>query len=180
MNPQKPSRIDPKLREIYERVMGTPIPTPTTPPLQSTASPLTRGKSVSGQVSQPPQTRAQTHPPVADSTSSPYPTQEPQLQPEIDPQLQYAPTSKSAPPPYSDSSESVYQDSNFAQEIPDTPTTESYPTLEDAILQPEAFVMERRGKPGKKFLFIIIASIFLVIFVLFLANVLDLKLPSLH
>lgn len=32
MDPQKLSQLDPKLREAYQRVMGTPIPTPQTAP----------------------------------------------------------------------------------------------------------------------------------------------------
>lgn len=34
MDPQKLSQLDPKLRDAYQRVMGTPIPPPATPPIQ--------------------------------------------------------------------------------------------------------------------------------------------------
>jgi len=39
MDPQKLSQLDPKLREAYQRVMGTTIPTPPAAPIQTQAPP---------------------------------------------------------------------------------------------------------------------------------------------
>lgn len=39
MDPQKLSQLDPKLREAYQRVMGTPIPAPQAQPIQAQTPP---------------------------------------------------------------------------------------------------------------------------------------------
>lgn len=40
MDPQKLSQLDPKLREAYQRVMGTPIPPPPPPPPMPDPNPV--------------------------------------------------------------------------------------------------------------------------------------------
>ncbi|OGH25098.1 MAG: hypothetical protein A3B47_03315 [Candidatus Levybacteria bacterium RIFCSPLOWO2_01_FULL_39_24] len=70
MDPQKLSQLDPKLREAYQRVMGTTIPTPPAAPIQTQAPP-----------------------PSIPSD----PTQIPQPQPIINPQSQAVPMPESVP-----------------------------------------------------------------------------------
>lgn len=73
MDPQKLAQLDPKLREAYQRVMGTPIPPmPTPQPKPEPAQPP---------VSEP-------HP----APSIPKPIAEPEPQPAINPQPQTIPT----------------------------------------------------------------------------------------
>lgn len=63
MDPQLPTGIDPKLKEAYDRVMSTTIPSPTQPPLSQVPTP-----QPSAQIAQPMPTPVSANPvPVSQS-----------------------------------------------------------------------------------------------------------------
>lgn len=152
MDPQKLSQLDPKLREAYQRVMGTTIPDP------QAQTPL------------PDEASAKAGSPISDPTSTPQPqspsTPAPKSffipQPETNPQPQAPLAGGPAPEP-----------TIPAQPIPTQNFTAPPP-------MPQTQTMAVKKKSGiTPVLFGIVGLIFLVIYTLFWTKIFNLKLPFL-
>jgi len=164
MNPQKLSQLDPKLREAYERVMGTNIPTTSattiqaqTPPPPPTSNPIPQPQP---QPIQPPVSMPQP------STLPIQPITEPQ--PVINPQPIPTPEPVTAPQPTT----------NFVQmnsEVPAAPTANANFTMP---VQTKTAVL-KKNNGIMPILFLFVGIIFLLIYSLFWAKIFNLSLPFL-
>jgi len=155
MDAQKLSQLDPKLREAYQRVMGTVIPEPAAPG-QTPTPPPADAPNIPTPVPTP--TPQQPVPPVAD----PQPTTNPQPTPE--------PT---APPQPA---------SNFVQM---NSAVEAAPTLNSPNFAAPAAPVQNTVVLKKKntlmpLLFGIAGLVFIAIYTLFWAKIFNLKLPFLQ
>lgn len=163
MDPQKLASLDPKLRDAYQRVMGTTIPEPqTAPPAQMQAPPPPIEK---------PTTPTE---PTVTPTSEPQPaplTSQPiaEPQPAINPQPQSIPTPQSIP---------AQPTSNFVQmnsEVAATPTFNS-PNFSAPASQTQTIALKKKNKM-MPILFGIVGLIFIAVYTLFWTKIFNLKLP---
>jgi hypothetical protein len=155
MDPQKLSQLDPKLRDVYQRIMGTQVSNP-----QAAAAPV------------PPQ---QNTPPVQARTfvrSTPQIEIQPQPIPPVQPPIFAQPNQVVQPNP-------VFQ---MNPQIP-TPAVTATPNFAPPPpappVQAQGMTMEKKGGSIKFILFGIVFLVFLVIYTLFWAKVFNLKLPFL-
>lgn len=153
MDPQKLASLDPKLREAYQRVMGTTIPDPNpTPQPQPQPEPIPT----------PPPTVPPVQPPAEPPIPQPVP--EPEPQPTI-------PQSEPASTP---------QVSNFVQmnsEVAATPGSANFAT---PAPMPQTQTMAVKKKNHlMPILAGVVILIFLVIYFLFWAKIFNFKLPFL-
>ena len=198
MDPQKLSQLDPKLREAYQRVMGTSIPQPKTSPIQTQASPPAGGPQP---VPVPDPTPSQTPVPEPEPTPSPVgkstltieelsnkltepiPTPQPSIpQPDSEPQPtipQPEPPPPGGPIPQpSISREPEVKATNFDQmnsEVAAAPSQNfTAPTL-----QAQTITLKKKNRMMIPVLFGIIGLIFIVIYTLFWTKIFNLNLPFL-
>ena len=178
MDPQKLSQLDPKLREAYQRVMGTPIPQPRGEP----ASPkIQRGEPIQAQTPPPPATSdvvpAGGHmPPMPDPTTTPLPqpesVSEPQSAiPQPDPVPPLEPAISPEPP---------VQASNFVQmnsEVAAAPSQNfAQPT---PIAQAQTMAIKKKSGIMMPVLFGIVGLASIAIYTLFWTKIFNFKLPFL-
>ena len=172
MDPQKLSQLDPKLREAYQRVMGTTIPEPQFPPVQTQTPPPADGSTIptpdpipTPQQPQPiptiPTDRSNPSIPQPEpAPSSPEPVAEPQPIQMPDPATQAQPTS------------------NFTQmnsEVSAAPSLNS-PNFSAPALQVATFKKKNGIMP---ILFGFVGLIFIAIYTLFWTKIFNFKLPFL-
>lgn len=160
MDPQKLSQLDPKLREAYQRVMGTSIPQPQVAPIQTQTPP-------------PP-------PPMPDPIPMPQPLPTPEPVPSPIPTIEEPPAiptpEPAMPEPVSEPQPAIPQQppivaSNFVQmnsEVAATP-------------MPQAQTMTVRKKQGMMtpVLFGIVGLVFIAIYTLFWTKIFNFQLPFL-
>ena len=169
MDPQKLSQLDPKLRDAYQRVMGTVIPNPQTPAQTQTPAPPTPNPT--------PQPQSQPEPQPAPLV--PEPIAEPQ--PSINPQQEAIPTPESIP---------AQSSSNFVQmnsEVPVAPspaaastpnfTAPAKPDL--APIQTQTIVIKKKNNILMTALIGIAVLIFIAVYSLFWTKIFNFKLPFL-
>lgn len=147
MDPQKLSQLDPKLREAYQRVMGTPIPQPQTP------SP----------------------PPMPAQNPTPYPAPEPQsipTPPPAMPEPQPAIPPQPEPPPAGGSIPAA----NFDQMNSEVAATQPSPNFSAPTAQTQTAALKKKNNLMPIFIGVA-ALIFLVVYTLFWTKVFNFKLP---
>ncbi len=158
MDPQKLAGLDPKLREAYQRVMGTTIPEP--------QAPITQVQTPAAS----PFDAIPTNQPQMQPTMPSDPATEPQ--PAINPQYQPAPMPESAMP--------TQPSSNFVQmnsEVAATPTATSSNFTAPA---PETqTVVVKKKNVITPILYGFVGLIFIAVYTIFWAKILNFKLPFL-
>lgn len=179
MDPQKLSQLDPKLRDAYQRVMGTTIPEPQVTP----ASPkFQRGE--------PAQT--QTPPPVGGPTApipDPISTPQPQPQPQPEPKPSEPPTSEPQPAPLipepiAEPQPAINpqpQASNFVQmnsEVAASPAAAPTPNF-TAPIQIQTISIKKKNNILIPVMFGIAALVFITVYTLFWTKIFNFKLPFL-
>lgn len=158
MDPQKLSQLDPKLRDAYQRVMGTTIPQPQTPPAQ-TQDPIQP-------ISPTPAPQPQSTPAVT-SASEPFITS----QPAINQQPQSIPTPEMSVP--------AQPASNFVQMNSEVPAPSQNFTAPPLMPQAQTMAVKKKSGIMMPIIFGIVGLIFLVIYTLFWTKIFNLKLPFL-
>lgn len=155
MDAQKLSQLDPKLRDAYQRVMGTVIPEPTVPNQSPT-------------------------PPVnTPTTPTPNPTPQPAVPPVVDPQPVVNPQSTPQPTPEPASQQPT---SNFTQM---NSTVAAAPALNSPNFSAPAAPIQNTAVFKKKsgltpILFIIAGIFFIGIYTLFWIKIFNLQVPFLQ
>jgi hypothetical protein len=169
MDPQKLSKLDPKLRDAYQRVMGTTIPeapavapaqaqtpTPSTTPPISTLQPQSEIKSNNFPIASNPYSQSVVE----------------QSQPATNPQSESTPIAQSAPTP------------NVVQANPEAPApaTANFANFTAPPSTPQAQTMEIKKKKGimMPILFGIVGLVFIVIYTFFWTKIFNFKLPFLQ
>jgi uncharacterized membrane protein len=156
MDPQKLSNLDPKLRDAYQRVMGTTIPDPQTP--------------ASTPVQAPTQPTDQPTIPTTDPTPAPQPQPEPAIPQMPTPEPQSIPTSQ--PDPTQPASNFTQMNSEIA-----APTVGASNFASPAF-QTQSMAIKKKSKI-MPILFVFLGLIFLVIYTLFWTKFFNFKLPFL-
>lgn len=165
MDPQKLSQLDPKLRDAYQRVMGTPIPevqTQTPPPPPGQPSPM------------PDPTPTPTPMPQPEPTPTPTPTiQEPPVAPFEPPAVPPTPVQEPAipqqPPP-----------SNFVQMNSEVASTPSQNFTNPGVApQSQTIALKKKNGMMMPVLFGIVGVVFIVVYTLFWTKIFNFKLPFL-
>ena len=184
MDPQKLAGLDPKLRDAYQRVMGTTIPEPTAPSAPiSTPTPVT------------PDPTSQPQPTLTPEPTMPTPTPAPVMEeptkpiepimppaPEPQPTVPVEPTPAPAvePQPITNPQPQVMPEpaqptSNFVQMNSEVATS---PNFSAPAPQAQTMAIKKKGKM-MPVLFTIVGLIFVVIYTIFWAKILNFKLPFL-
>ena len=159
MDPQKLSQLDPKLRNAYQRVMGTVIPEPQVAPIQTQAPPLTNNYTV---------------PAPPNPIPNPQPQPEPQ-QPTVEPQPAINPQPVIPTQPTS----------NFVQmnsQVPAAPPAATPPTQNFTVPTPQAQTMVSKKKKGgimMPIFFVIVGLVSIAGYTFFWTKFFNLKLPFL-
>lgn len=183
MDPQKLSQLDPKLRDAYQRVMGTVIPEPQAPVAQAQAS------------TPPPAPPVPPTPPTPDPIPIPQPTPQPEPIPtpvvEPVPAVQEPSPVPAVPPvqpppaiPQPVESQPAInpqpQNSNFAQM--NSEVTAVAPAAGNlnftAPIQTQATTLKKKNGM-MPILFGIVGFVFIVVYALFWAKIFNFKLPFL-
>ncbi|MBI4096457.1 MAG: hypothetical protein HY425_01940 [Candidatus Levybacteria bacterium] len=160
MDPQKLSQLDPKLRDAYQRVMGTVIPDPPVPAPQPTPQP----EPTPAPIAEPAPAIEEPAVPPAEPPAAPSIPQQPISEPEltINPQPQAA---------------------NFVQmnsEISAAPDVAAVPDSNFAMpAQAQTATIKKKSNALMPILFVIAGVVFIVIYALFWTKVFNLKLPFL-
>ncbi|MBI2613245.1 MAG: hypothetical protein HYW62_00515 [Candidatus Levybacteria bacterium] len=202
MDPQKLSQLDPKLREAYQRVMGTPVPQPQTqPPSPAFGVASPRGEPIQTQTLTPP--AGGTTPPMPNPTPAPTPMPQPEPIPTQPIQPPPAPTNE--PEPISEPQPSIPepqpaihpqpepiptpdlaiptqpQASNFVQMNSEVTASPSSANFSAPQPQPQAQTIAIKKKSGIMIpiLFGIAGLIFIVIYTLFWTKIFNFKVPFL-
>ena len=166
MDPQKLSQLDPKLREAYQRVMGTSIPTPPPMPDPTPApAPQPEPSTIPTPPVQPP-----TPVPQPPPTGGPTPESSMPEPPVFEPQPAI-PQPESIPTP---------QASNFVQmnsEVPAAPAANT-PNF-SAPVQTQTVAIEKKSGVMIPILFGIAGLVFIAIYTLFWTKIFNFKLPFL-
>lgn len=159
MDPQKLSQLDPKLRDAYQRVMGTVIPEPQSAPA-------------------PTQT-----PPPAVPNPTPAPQINPQPEPIPSPAINEPAPSISEPPTEQSVINPQPQAANFIQmnsEIPTAPAAAapiaSTPNF-TAPIQTQTIAVKKKNNILTPILFGIATLVFIAIYTLFWTKIFNFKLP---
>src|SRR3989338_142798 len=194
MDPQKLSQLDPKLREAYQRVMGTVIPEPQAAPIQAQTSPPAASEP-STPIPNPTPTPqpepepipistpepSQTEPvpaPNTEPTIAPQPPADQKREPFFIPQPETPPTGGPTPQP-----DPIQQASNFVQmnsEVPATPTAVPAPTPNFATpVQSQTIAIKKKNNILIPAMIVITILVFIVVYGLFWARIFNLKLPFL-
>jgi hypothetical protein len=155
MDPQKLSQIDPKLKEVYDKVMGAPDPS---------------------QVQTPPPAN-----PILAPQPIPQPQTATQYQQEASPQSQSVFTpQQTLNTPSPQPTTTIPQDSNPTQLDSEIATSgfsfiPSYP-----IATSETLATKKKGVSGKFILLGLVVIVFIAVYALFRAKALNINLPFLH
>lgn len=165
MDPQKLSQLDPKLRDAYQRVMGTPIPAPVqvqTPPMPTPPMPDPNPVPPAPQPEPPmPPPAGGPTPPIQEPSSIPTPPEPAIPQPE--------PSIPQQPPVAAN---------NYVQmnsQIPSTPISANF-----SVPMPQAQTIAIKKKSGMMPLLIgASALVFLVVYTLFWTKLFNFKIPFL-
>lgn len=179
MDPQKLSQLDPKLRDAYQRVMGTPIPQVQTQP----ASP--RGEPVQAQTPPPPPGQPSSMP---DPIPTPAPMPQPEPTPTPTPTIQEPPVTPFEPPaapPTPTPEPSIPQQpptqpSNFVQmnsEVASAPSQNF--TTPSAVPQSQTIALKKKNGMMMPILFGVVGLVFIVVYTLFWTKIFNFKLPFL-
>jgi hypothetical protein len=189
MDPQKLSQLDPKLRDVYQRVMGTTIPEVKVSPVQTPTPPLPTEASAKPDNPNPvPPTQPQADPtpiqpliPEPQPVTPPIPSPIPQSQPAINPQSE--PQAIPTPEPISAQQATS---SNFVQmnsEVAAAPTAAAIPmqnfTAPAAIPPVPTMPLKKKKNALVPVLFTIVGLIFIAIYTFFWIRFFNLKLPFL-
>jgi len=200
MDPQKLAQLDPKLRDAYQRVMGTTIPEPPAAPSQTqTPSPADKPPATDPISTPQPQPQPEPNPapsPIVEPTPI-TPTEEPSVpiqpttpapepqpasltpEPVVEPQPAVNPQSQSIPNPQPQSTP-AQPASNFVQmnsEVAAAPTAASPNFTAPA---PQAQTAAIKKKSGiMPILFGFVGLIFIAIYAIFWAKIFNFKLPFL-
>jgi hypothetical protein len=158
MDPQKLSQLDPKLRDVYQRVMGTSIP-------MSQATPVNTQNSTQFAPNFPQQQAQQMQQEMPQPISIPKP-----IQPQFIPAQQPIPTQR---PPVINPTQM-----NPGMQAPAAPmpTATQNPS---PVPQAQAVVLRKKNSVIIPILFGLVGIIFIVIYTLFWTKVFNLKLPFL-
>jgi len=194
MDPQKLAQLDPKLRDAYQRVMGTTIPEPNPAPSQA-QTPSPAGGPPTTNPSPIPQPQPQPEPnpapsPIVEPTPPAAPTEEPSvpIQPTVPPTTEPQPAPLTPEPAVEPQpainpqpqAMSAQPTSNFVQmnsEVAAAPTT-STPNF--SAPAPETQTVAVKKKSGiMPILFGFVGLIFIAIYTIFWAKILNFKLPFL-
>ena len=167
MDPQKLSQLDPKLREAYQRVMGTPVPQPRGEP----ASPrLQRGEPVQAQT--PPMPT----PPMPDPTPMPPP------QPEPEPPSPTAgvPTPIIEEPPAA-SRPPIQPTPEPAIPIPSPTQASNFVQMNSEVgaMPDQTIALKKKNGIMMPVLFGVMGLVFIVIYTLFWTKIFNFKIPFL-
>ncbi len=186
MDPQKLSQLDPKLREAYQRVMGTPLPPmptsdPTSMPPQpestlppSPAEPdsIPAGGSAPT-IEEPPQS------PVSEPESVFSPISEPltEPQPAINPQQETIPASEPTIPQQQTSNFASVNSEVSAAPIPANPVSPNFAA--PAPIQAQTMAIKKKGGMLTPVMTGIAILVFIVVYTLFWTKIFNFKLPFL-
>lgn len=171
MDPQKLSQLDPKLRDAYQRVMGTTIPEPQAQTPTPPAPPI------------PDPTPTPVPQPQPEPESPQLPASEPQSIPTSEPAIPQpppAPTNEPEPPPTPQPSipTPTAQANNFVQmnsEVPATPAQNF--TVPSPMSQAQNAAIKKKSGMMMPILFGIVGLVFIAIYTLFWTKILNFKLP---
>lgn len=198
MDPQKLSQLDPKLREAYQRVMGTQIPKVQNVPIQiQTPTPPTPTPDPTP--APPPQPQPEPTPLPNPPTGEDKPTpliEKPTLPPSTpqsvfgsqsatNPQSQVPPAESNPAPaggPTPGPAIPTQQASNFVQmnsEVASTPIMAASTPNFTAPPQTQTIAVKKKGNMIMPILMGIVIVVFLVIYTLFWTKIFDFKLPFL-
>ena len=182
MDPQKLASLNPKLREAYQRVMGTPMPQPQTPPSQTQTPPPTGGPTPAPTpmpIPEPESISPKTTPSIQEVSV-------PQPQPFI-PQsesISEPPSAIPQPQPFTPepaiSPEPPVQADNFVQMNSEVQATPSQNFISpSAIPQSQAITLKKKNGMMLPILFGIVGLVFLAVYTLFWTKIFNFKLPFL-
>lgn len=162
MDPQKLSQLDPKLRDAYQRVMGTPIPQVQTQPIQAQTPPP------------PPGQPSPTPDPIP--TPTPMPEPEPTPMPTPTPTIQEPPVAPFEPPatptPIQEPAipqQPPAQASNFVQMNSEVAAT--------VAPQSQTIAIKKKNGMMMPILFGIVGIIFIAVYTLFWTKIFNFQLP---
>lgn len=177
MDPQKLSQLDPKLRDAYQRVMGTVIPEP------QVKSDLTQAPPPSPtSIPDPtPQPQPQPEPePASIPTPQPKPIPTPVAEPEpfFKPQPVSEPSPainpQSEPPP---ASNFVRMNSEIPAAAPSAPTPPPIQNFAAPAPQAQTIALKKKSGMMMPVLFGIVGLVFIAIYTLFWTKIFNFKLP---
>lgn len=178
MDPQKLSSLDPKLRDAYQRVMGTTIPQPQAAPVQAQTPPPPP-------VPTPDPTPAPTPAPQPEPTPAPTPTIEepkaPSIQPPISEPTPAIPTPTIPTPQPAIPQQPPVQASSFVQMNSEVPAPAAAPTVSPNFVAPiQAQTIAVKKKSMMMPIVIVFASlVFIAVYTLFWTKIFNFKLPFL-
>lgn len=194
MDPQKLSQLDPKLREAYQRVMGTTIPTPQ-PPSQTQTAPVSDPATIPSPIPSPipePMQPGPTSPNLepsappqapADQQEEPFFIPQPETPTSGVPQPQAPTPMSSVPEPATTPTQQT--SANFVQmnsEVPASPQTQatnfSNFAAPPVAPQTQAIVIKKKNSL-MPIVFGFVGVIFLVIYTLFWTKIFNFRLPFL-
>lgn len=197
MDPKNLSGLDPKLKEAYERVMGTPLPNPQTPSPQPPSTPPTGGPTPV-QSDQPPSEPAIPPAPASEPNPEPNPPQPFPNLPEPPPVAQPTVEATPAPPPPSlsptepvsfSSNEFVQQPAKAPQQEQEQKTMHSELPLTAAVSKGTTHVVsgyvapgasKSKGSFGLKLstpILLVVGVAFLILYALVWIRIFNLSLP---
>lgn len=185
MDPQKLSQLDPKLREAYQRVMGTVIPEPQVAPIQ-TQAPLPADSafvvtSAKEAASAKAGTPIQTPQPQQQPKPIPTPNTEPTV-PQTPIDQKREPFFIPQPTPTNPEPTPTQQTSNFVQMNSDVPTAPAplAPTPNFvAPIQTQIIAVKKKNNMLMTTMIGITILVFIVVYGLFWAKIFNFKLPFL-
>lgn len=167
MDPQKLASLDPKLREAYQRVMGTVVPKPQDPAQNQTPPPP--APPIPDPVPQLEPQPTPIEPPAQPPVSEPQPIPTPQ------------PSTPQPQPAISPQPEPPVQANNFVQMNSEVAAVPSSPNFSAPASMPQAQTMTIKKKNGMitPILFGIVSLVFIVIYTLFWTKIFNFQLPFL-
>ncbi len=188
MDPQKLSQLDPKLRDAYQRVMGTPLPPMPAPdptsvpqPEPMPPPPPAEPDSIPAGGSAPTIQEPPLQPPVSEPESVFSPISEPltEPQPAINPQPEVPPVGGPTPEP----AIPQQQNSNFAPvnfeastaPIVANPVSPNFAA--PAPIQPQTMAIKKKGGRLTPVMTGIAILVFIVVYTLFWTKIFNFKLP---
>lgn len=181
MDPQKLSQLDPKLRDAYQRVMGTPIPQPQVTPASAT---LQRGEPIQAQTPPPPPpptpapTPTPTPPPPVAPVEPPIAPPTPPTQPNPISEPQSAiPTETPAIPIQPPAAQNNFVQMNSEVAAPPAATIAASPNFVEPVQVPTATLKKKNMM--MPILIGIAGVIFIVVYTLFWTKLFNFKLPFL-
>lgn len=188
MDPQKLSQLDPKLREAYQRVMGTTIPEPQVAPVQAQTPPTTPPMPYPTPAPMP-QPEPEPAPMPTPTIEEPPTTSEPQSIPTPQPTIpEPQPAIPQPQPPIPEPTSTpepvipqpAAQANNFVQMNSEVATAPTSANFSAPASTPQAQTMTIKKKSGMMPILIVAASLFfLMVYFLFWTKIFNFKLPFL-